>query len=278
MTIERRKFFKGAAASLLGLGLAGGAYPFLEARWCRVTRVRVPLRNLPAAFEGTTLAHLTDIHHGPNVSIEYVRHVVDMTNALKPDLVMLTGDFVHRGHPHIEPVAGELARLRAGMGKFAVLGNHDHWGNPADMRAALVSAGVTLAENRGEWIERGCNRLRVAGVGDLWEDRQDPASALGDADEGDATILMSHNPDYAEYLTDRRVGLMLSGHTHGGQIRVPGYGAPILPSRFGQKYAQGLVEGPACPVYVSRGVGTAGPPARFFCRPEVVHITLTSSA
>jgi predicted MPP superfamily phosphohydrolase len=278
MAIDRRKFLMRAIAPALGLGLAGGAYPLIEARWCHVTRLNFRMPNLPRAFEGTTLAHLTDIHHGPHVPIEYVRHVVDMTNSLKPDLVLLTGDFVHRGHPHIAPVAAELARLRAGMGKFAVLGNHDHWGDPVDMRLALADSGITLAENRGHWIDRGRGRLLVAGVGDLWQDRQDPGTALGDATGGDATILMSHNPDYAEYLTDRRVGLMLSGHTHGGQIRLPGYGAPILPSRFGQKYAQGLVQGPSCPVYVSRGVGTAGPPARFCCRPEVVHITLTSSA
>jgi len=89
-------------------------------------------------------------------------------------------------------------------------------------------------------------------------------------------VLLSHNPDVAENLRDPRVGLMLSGHTHGGQVYLPGYGAPIVPSAFGQKYLQGLVRGPACPVYISRGVGTVSPPVRLFCRPEIVLLTLTA--
>ena len=117
-------------------------------------------------------------------------------------------------------------------------------------------------------------RLRICGVGDLWTDRQNLPAALGDATERDAVILLSHNPDFAETLEDRRVGLILSGHTHGGQVVLPGFGAPIVPSRYGQKYLHGLVQGPRSQVFISRGVGTVTPPIRFFCRPEIVLITL----
>jgi predicted MPP superfamily phosphohydrolase len=115
-------------------------------------------------------------------------------------------------------------------------------------------------------------------VGDLWEDAQDLASALGSATVRDAVILLSHNPDFVEGLTDRRVGLVLSGHTHGGQAVLPGYGAPWAPTRYGPKYLRGLVQGPVSRVYVTRGVGTVGPPARFFCRPEIVAITLAQGS
>ena len=113
-------------------------------------------------------------------------------------------------------------------------------------------------------------------MGDLWCDDQDVDAALGDATGRDAVLLLSHNPDVAETLRDPRVGLMLSGHTHGGQVIVPFYGPPIVTSRYGRKYLHGLTQAPSCRVFISRGVGTVGPPARLFCRPEVVLLTLTA--
>src|SRR5206468_12954894 len=118
------------------------------------------------------------------------------------------------------------------------------------------------------------SRLRLAGVDDYWYGKPDVLPALGNASAADPCLLMSHNPDMAENLRDSRVGLVLSGHTHGGQVDVPGFGAPIVPSRYGQKYLYDLVQGPCCQVFVTRGVGTVAPPVRFLCRPEVVLITL----
>ena len=160
------------------------------------------------------------------------------------------------------------------MGRFSVLGNHDHWESAPASRHALDAAGIARVDNAGTWLERGGARLRVCGVGDLWTDHQDLPAALGDATDRDAVILLSHNPDFAEEVRDRRVGLIVSGHTHGGQVVVPGYGAPIVPSRYGQKYLHGLVRGLSCQVFITRGVGTVTPPVRFLCRPEIVLITL----
>jgi predicted MPP superfamily phosphohydrolase len=201
--------------------------------------------------------------------------VVELANSLKPDLIVLTGDFVSRSSRYIEPGIQALSKLEARIGQFAVLGNHDHWEDATASRQALREAGITLTDNRGTWLERGQSRLRICGVGDLWTDQQDPGAALGDATEKDAVIILSHNPDFAELLQDRRVSLMLSGHTHGGQVVIPGFGAPIVPSKYGQKYLYGLVQGPNCQVFVTRGVGTVSPPVRFLCRPEIVQITLT---
>jgi predicted MPP superfamily phosphohydrolase len=272
--MDRRKFLKYAGITSLGSVTVTGLYPFLEAKWCRVTRQTVALPNLPRPFRGTTLALISDVHHGPFVPLAYVRHVVETTNSLEPDLALLTGDFVSKSPRYIAPAIEALGKLRARMGRFSVLGNHDHWESAPASRQALDAAGIARVDNGGTWLERGGARLRVCGVGDLWTDRQHLPSALGDATDRDAVILLSHNPDFAEGLRDRRVGLILSGHTHGGQVIVPGYGAPIVPSRYGQKYLHGLVRGLSCQVFITRGVGTVTPPVRFLCRPEIVLITL----
>jgi predicted MPP superfamily phosphohydrolase len=155
-----------------------------------------------------------------------------------------------------------------------VLGNHDHWEGARATRLALRRAGVPELRNGGEWLSRPGARLRIAGLGDLMEDRQDLALALGDTTPEDVALLMVHEPDAAESIHDDRVGLVLSGHTHGGQVVVPGYGAPVVFSRYGRKYAEGLVQGPTARVFITRGVGTISPPIRLFCRPEISLFTL----
>jgi predicted MPP superfamily phosphohydrolase len=279
--MERRKFLKiMGLATPSAVGGSACVYPFLEAKWCRVVRRMITLPNLPRPFRGMTVALLADIHHGPFVPLPYIRHVVAMTNALKPDIVTLVGDYVHRYDNFIAPGIDELSRLRAPLGRFAVRGNHDNedYHGIQNFRllsqAALAEAKLPDLNNTGVWIERRGARLRICGVGDLWTDHQDLTSALGNATDSDAVLLLSHNPDFVETGCDHRIGLVLSGHTHGGQVVLPGLGAPLVPSRYGQKYLHGLVQGPHCRVFVTRGVGTVTPPVRFHCRPEVVLITL----
>ncbi|MCP4678687.1 MAG: metallophosphoesterase [Deltaproteobacteria bacterium] len=272
---SRRKFLKRAIFGVLGIGAATLGYTFLEAKWCRVVRETIRIPHLPKAFRGFKVALLSDIHHGPFVPLFYVRHVVDMTNELEPDTVMLCGDYVHRSSEYIEPCIGALGGLKSRHGSFAVLGNHDHWEDATRTRKELRKNNIEDLTNRGVWLARGDSRIRVCGVGDYWEDTQDLNAALGDAGVDDSTILMSHNPDYVDEITDKRVGLVLSGHTHGGQVVFPFVGAPLIPSRYGDKYLRGLVRTKSTQIYVTRGVGTITPPVRFRCRPEVVLITLT---
>jgi len=256
------------------MAACGAIYPFLEAKWCRLQRETIALPNLPLPFRGITVALLADVHHGPFVPLVYIRRIVAMTNALKPDITVLAGDYVYQHEKYIAPGIEELGKLEAKLGRFAVRGNHDNRSYEVFSRRALADAKLPDLNNRGIWLERGSGRLRICGVGDLWTDRQDLGAALGDATERDAVLLLSHNPDFVETIRDPRVGLVLSGHTHGGQVIVPGFGAPIVPSRYGQKYLHGLVDGPCCRVFVTRGVGTISPPVRLLCRPEVVLITL----
>ena len=163
------------------------------------------------------------------------------------------------------------------MGVFGVLGNHDYAHGQAETRDSMKAAGIHDLTNNGLWLTRGNGRLRLGGVDDLWFGRPDAKPALGDATIYDACLLVSHNPDFAETLTDRRVGLMLSGHTHGGQVSLPGMANPFVPSRYGMKYAKGMVEAPATKVYISRGLGLAAVPMRFNCPPELTLLTLRSA-
>jgi predicted MPP superfamily phosphohydrolase len=279
--MDRRKFLKCAGLTTVGSVTFGASvYPFLEAKWARVVRRTITLPNLPRPFRGTTIALLADVHHGPFVPLDYIQHIVAITNSLKPDIVALVGDYVYRHDKYIAPGIETLGRLKSTLGRFAVRGNHDNrnYHGVHDFRAlsqvALAEAKLADLNNTGIWVKRAGARLRICGVGDLWTDRQDLRSALGEATESDAVLLLSHNPDFVESIRDPRVGLVLSGHTHGGQVVLPGFGAPIVPSRYGQKYLYGLVQGPCCQVFVTRGVGTVTPPVRFQCRPEVVLITL----
>jgi uncharacterized protein len=274
MAMDRRKFLKRAALTTLGVGTIGGVYPFLEAKWCRVVRQTIVVPRLPAPFRGTTVALLADVHHGPFVPLGYIRHVVRMTNALQPDLVLLAGDYMHRSAEYIEPGIAALGKLEAPLGRYAVRGNHDNREFAPITRAALADANLPDLNNTGVWLERRGTRLRIAGVADLWTDDPDLFAALGDATVDDAVLLLSHNPDFIEGIRDPRVGLAFSGHTHGGQVVVPGFGAPKVPSVYGQKYLYGLVQAPYTRVFVTRGVGTVSPPVRFLCRPEVALITL----
>jgi predicted MPP superfamily phosphohydrolase len=272
--MKRRTFLRNTGLTALGAALGVG-YARMESRWLVVEQVTLAVPNLPGAFKGKRVAILADFHHGPYAPLPYIAHAVDMANGLGADLVLLGGDYPHRGLQFIAPCVRELGRLRAPLGVYAVLGNHDHYDDAQPVvSAALWEAGISELTNRGRWIETGGEKLWLCGVDDYWRGVQDLPAALAGATKEDAVILLSHNPDYVEEIHDERVGLVLSGHTHGGQVRLPILGAPVVPSIYGQKYASGLVQGPVAKVFVTRGIGTITPPLRLFCKPEIVLITL----
>jgi predicted MPP superfamily phosphohydrolase len=279
--LSRRRFL-GAGMKVLGGGLAAGVgYALvIEPRWFGVTRRVIRLRGLPSALDGLRAVQLTDIHHGPWLSRARVRAAVDTANELGPDLVLLTGDYVDQSPAYIVPVVEELARLRPRVATVAVLGNHDWWENGPLVQRELARWGIPLLDNTRliltpdrRLVPTAGEGLALAGVGDLAEDRQDYHAALGGLPEAMPRLLLSHNPDVAEepglVQGGHRVDLMISGHTHGGQVRLPFVGAPITNSRYGQKYVQGLVRGPVCPVFICRGVGMSMLPVRLGAFPEI---------
>ncbi len=270
----RRSFLKRAALGAAAVALGGAADAFLiEPRWVKISRPVVGIPSLAPAWDGLRIAQLTDLHVGRYIGLDYVRDVVRMTLAESPDLIVFTGDLVSQHRCITSDLAGALKPLSAPLGIFSVPGNHDYWTDIDGVTALLVSAGVTPLTTRRVLFDRGGQALCLAGVDDLWEGRPS-LDALADVGEDVPRVLLCHNPDYAEEMPAApRVDLMLSGHTHGGQFKVPFDGRPRVPIRH-PKYAAGLAQGPCCPVYTCVGLGMVGIPIRFNCRPEIAVITL----
>jgi len=280
MQLDRRGFLKvlGHVLTAYGLG-ALGAYQYsihVEPEWLSVNNIRLPLKNLGNAFDGFKVVQLSDFHLYPYTEIELVQSAVAIANELKPDLVVLTGDYVLDLAEAIFDLAPVLSQLNPARGVFAILGNHDYWTNAEIIKQGLKEQGIPVLINEGVQISVGRDNLYLAGMDDGWDGQPDLESALSNWSEGIPTIMLLHEPDFWEfYRSDPRIDLQLSGHSHGGQVRLPGYGAPILPE-YGRKFDQGLYTFNERYLYVNRGIGVVPPPVRLNCRPEVTEITLTS--
>ncbi len=247
-----------------------------EARSISIIQDLIELPRLPAVFQGLRIAFLTDFHCGPLTPASFLERVVDETLKHKPDVILLGGDYVTDGADYIHAIEQVLARLDAPLGVYGVLGNHEFESDVEAVRRALRRAGVVELTNRGCWLERGDSRIRIAGVGDLWCDEQDLSAALAGTERSDTVVLLSHNPDYVMEIDDPRVGLVLSGHTHGGQVQLPRLGPLFTNSRHGKRLVQGRVSIPPLQLYVSRGIGTVMVPFRYKCPPEITLLTLCS--
>lgn len=273
---RRRRLWPAAVGAVVLACLALVGAMVLEARSLRVNRVTFASADVPPAFDGLRVAFVADIHHGSFVSRARVRATVDRVNALHPDLIVLGGDYIYRKESasDLGAVFDELARLRAPLGVYGVLGNHDHALLEATVAPVMAAAGIRELYDDGVWLRRDGARLRLSGLSGLTEDRQTVSEALDGATADDFVLLVNHSPDVAEALTGAPVDLLLAGHTHGGQVTVFGLWAPFVPSRYGQKYRAGLVPDAPVPTFVTTGVGTIVAPLRFFARPEIVLLTL----
>jgi len=273
--MKRRKFLQ--LLGLTGAGVLISSYPlFIERQWLQVNHYTVPTPGLPPAFHGFTIAQVTDIHLGLLVSAAFVEGVVQTTNALAPDLIACTGDYVHQRNTRkeIDRVWPILTGLKARHGVFSVLGNHDHWADSERSLYWLERSGQNL-RHRHRTIERDGTRLIFAGAGDFWEDQLgiDAAFAGSESDPGACRILLSHNPDSLDTPFTTQVSLVLSGHTHGGQVVIPGFGPPVLPVS-NKRYSSGLIVTDRSQVFISRGIGWAIIPVRFNCYPEIAVLKL----
>jgi hypothetical protein len=281
--LSRRRFLRRALA-LAAVPASLGAYGTLvEPFWIDEHDFEVTIPNLPQAFDGYRIAHLTDLHAGDRdgAPIDYLTRVVRRIDAIKPDCVAVTGDLVNHTGRTIEPVAELLATVAAPV--LVSFGNHDYaphsarpraWTMLADpLQAALESRGCTVLRNRAVSLSKGGARLWFVGLEDLYTTRFSPQIAYRGVDPRDPIVALSHNPDSANWLQNWGTKLILSGHTHGGQIRIPFLGAPILPL-LNRRFEQGLFAlRNGCQMYVSRGVGFLYR-ARLFCRPELPCIVL----
>lgn len=275
----RRLVPAGAAATAVAAGVAAYAR-FVEPRWLERTRTRVPVPGLAPALDGLRIAVLSDLHVTSPRGLRLVRRACRLALDARPDLVALTGDFVTDGSgPYLDAVAAVLDEaLSAPLGLFAVPGNHDQAvGIGRYFRALRRHPGLHDLTNTAVRLDHQGATIRVAGTDSLREGAARPAEALAQAAPADFTLLLTHNPDLAEEACAAfaPVDLVVSGHTHGGQVRFPVVGAVKNSSHYPDRYEAGLVRRPWAWVYVSRGVGTVNLPFRFLCRPEVAILEIT---
>jgi uncharacterized protein len=281
--LTRRSLLKGAAATgllaMAGVGLADGIY--VEPKNFVTRQVDVRLGRLPEAFHGFRLAQISDLHWGPNLGAADLTRAMELAGEFRPDVIVLTGDFVAQPHlyssgrveaHYIEPCAEVLARFR-GAPLVATLGNHDQWRHGETVTAGLRERGITVLRNRNLPIEREGARIWLSGVDDALLRVADLPRALRGIPPSETTVLLAHEPDYADYAARFPVDLQLSGHSHGGQVRLPGIGALVLPE-LGERYPMGLYSLGRLQLYTNVGVGVVDPPVRFLCPPEVTWITL----
>jgi uncharacterized protein len=246
-----------------------------------VNATRLELPGWPARLKGLRIAAIADIHAGGlSVTPRKLRLLVEKTNETQPDLILLAGDFVDTalGLAPLAPetVATELGGLRARHGVFAVLGNHDAWLDGPRVRRAIESAGIRVLENRTlklDMSERGGQRMWIVGFGDLWTGAPNPVATLRDLDDNAPVVAFTHNPDLFPQVP-ARVVLTIAGHTHGGQAAIPFIGRPVVPSKFGERFAAGhIVEG-GRHLFVTTGIGVSILPVRFRVTPEIALLTL----
>ncbi len=254
-------------ASLRRLGAHNDLYDL------EITKHDVFVRDLPPSFDGYRISFLTDTHVASFHRRAFFREVVAQSNRFDPDLVLLGGDFV-TFERHI-PLMAELllTDLQARDGRYAVLGNHDYWANADGVVAAMTARGVRFIVNRSIALRRGEDVLSLVGIDELYRGEPDIDGAFLRAAPNVPCIGLTHHPDMVEHLDGRRVDLLLCGHTHGGQIRLPFFGSIVVPSRHEGRYAAGFHRAGSVLMYVSRGIG-AIPPLRILCKPEVATFTL----
>lgn len=217
----------------------------------------------------------------PYKGLKSLRKLVKDVNRVQPDLVLLPGDFVIHGvvgGSFVTPEAAGavLAGLKAPMGVYAVLGNHDWWLDAERVEKALNDHGIEVLEDISTNIESGKCRISLAGITDFWEGPHDVGKALSTTSPEDTVVAFTHNPDVFPDIP-KRVALTIAGHTHGGQVYLPGIGRPRVPSRYGERYAIGHIVEESKHLYVSSGVGTSILPVRFFVPPEIPIIKITNN-
>ena len=272
---SRRGFLNGlVAAPLLAVAATSAYARLVEPHFYRISETDVFIRDLPERFENFRITQLTDIHHSRILGIDQVRHVVDLAHQTRPDMFVLTGDYTTTYRRFIEPCAEALGQLNAPDGVWAVLGNHDHYTDPELTTRALQRRQITVLENANTTLQRGPDSLQLSGIDDWSWNFTDWTSAFSGLKPSTPTILLSHQPSVLDLEQTQNVALILSGHTHGGQVRLPGLGAPMRFATREMKYDRGLFQRGEAQLYVSSGTGVIGLPVRFGVRPEIAVLRL----
>ena len=277
--LSRRTFLQMAGGSALAVAAGAGYVRVVEPEWVAVDEITLTLPGLPSALDGKRVAQLSDIHISKYLGPEKLLDAVERINALAPDWLFLTGDYSTGGQHYTDGLVDPLGKLE--MPTFAIYGNHDHWGSLDTVRQRLEEAGMTVLQNGSRQLAAG---LWVAGVDDAWSGTPDLKATLADPPADAVTLLLAHEPDYFDVVLRAQapIAAQFSGHSHGGQVRLPTLTAgpdgrhtfaPILP-HLGQKYPIGLRQIDGRWLYTNRGLGMWPKPYRLNCRPEITLFTL----
>jgi predicted MPP superfamily phosphohydrolase len=278
LDLSRRRFLRMALLAVASMPFAVSAYGAVAARARKVIeRVVIPIPGLPPQLDGLTIVQMSDIHSGMFMTEAQMDEHVRISNELQPDIVALTGDFVATNKDQVSPFINSMSKLRAKRGVYGCLGNHDMFGNAAEMIArGFEQHGLKLLRNRNELLDIDGAKLNIIGVDYIG--RRSRLNSLGEAIKDisldGTTILLAHSPNNFEEAARAGIHLTLSGHTHGGQIALNLAGLIITPAQLATMFLAGLFRIGNSHLYVNRGLGTTGPPIRINAPPEITHITL----
>jgi uncharacterized protein len=254
---------------------------FIEPNRLVVNHETVSIDAWPQELSGLRVALIGDVHTGgPFIDYQKLRRIVDLTNQQNPDLIVLLGDYMspdswHSDEVEPEVTAGVLKDLRAPLGVYAVLGNHDWWYNGEKCRLAFEAVGIRVLENEVAEIKWRDKSFWLVGFADIWTVRLQIKDTIAKVPAGAPMIGLTHNPDLFPRLP-QTVPLLLAAHTHGGQVNLPLVGTPIVPSHFGSKYTAGHIFENGHHLFVTTGIGTSILPVRFRVPPEILILTITS--
>ena len=239
-----------------------------EANSLTVERIPISLKRLPKNLDGFRVVHLSDIHHSPFTDLEHITRAVETANELKPDMFVLTGDFVSHEAEYIAPAAKALGELKSEFGSFACLGNHDHWTNAEAVTNFLRHENIRVLINEGFRFTARGSSFWLGGVDDYMVGKTDLRAALKGSFPDELKLLLAHNPKILNRAARASVDLIFSGHTHGGQVKLrAGDEKRILPRR--RKFSSGLYRRKETQIYITRGIGTVVLPVRYGCPPEI---------
>jgi uncharacterized protein len=266
-----------ARRALITLSLSASGREAPPPAWLpdpEITETDIHMGRLGSSFDGLRIVHLTDIHHSLYTPIAEVERAVQLANRLRPDLVAMTGDYVTLSPTYIGAVAQVLGKLRARLGVFAVLGNHDFQVDADAITRALEVHRIAVLRNRHRALRAGRDRLWLVGVDDLWWAADDLDAAMTRIPARDPKILLCHNPLGIHMAARHGIDLVLSGHTHGGQVRLPVVRKIFGRSKLGLRFVEGWNRLDGTQIYVCRGIGKVLLPLRVGCPPEIACLRL----
>lgn len=247
-----------------------------EANTFQIDTVKIFLEKLPKALNGFRIVQLSDIHHSPFTSSEFIKQIVRKANELKPDMFVLTGDYVSHENEYIAPVAEILGELKAEFGTHACLGNHDHWTNAKLVTTEFRRNGINMLINQGFRFSAKNESFWLCGVDDFGEGLSDIRQSLRGSKFNEMKLLLAHNPAIVRRAAYWNIDLVLSGHTHGGQVKLREPRERVLfPNR--RRFSSGLHYRGETQIYITRGIGTVVVPMRYQCPPEISVLELRAT-